>query len=825
MNKIELLAPAGNFEALAAAVESGADAVYLGGNKFSARAYADNFSGETLAKAVRYAHIRGVRIFVTINILLTDRELEEVLDYIGFLYHIGVDAIIVQDLALLKLAGRVFPDMEIHCSTQMTVHNTEGAKYYSALGVKRIVLARELAVEEVRRITEDANVETEVFIHGALCMSYSGQCLMSSLIGGRSGNRGRCAQPCRKKYSLYNFTTGKVESENQNKHLLSTRDLNTYNRLEELFKSGVSSLKIEGRMKKAEYVAIVVKHYREALDSIIEKGKWVGSKEAEYELKSAFNREFTEGYLFNKRNRDIVSIERPDNRGVSLGKVIKQKGNIASIIIEDGFLNDGDGIEIIAQNSRSTGTIISGIRVKEKNVRSAGIGDIADIFIRDRVETGSIVNKTFDSVLNRKAIEEYSPENKRKINVQCRLIMKTGQEPLITVKDSDGNSVSYIDGERVEKALKAATPAEKVMEQLGKTGDTPYLIKVTEALIEDDCYIPARQINRMRRKVLELLSKKRSSKYERSILQLNTEALIDNMMSERKAIKDTTVEYIAGVRNYAAAASAINSGADTIYILSDAYEGDITTDAVKLAELCRCMGKSLFYVLPNIMRDREIKHVQNKLEKIIKEAKFRNFGLVISGLGQLELARLLEIDRIRVNYSLNVFNSISASNFSREGAEAIGLSPELTLPQIRKISSNCKAHLEAVIYGYMPVMTTECCPVSIQKAGCANAGDCINYNYGIIDEKRKIFRIIKLSSCRIQLLNSDVLLLSENLGDITESGVAKLRADFYIESPGEIKHIMKLLRNYRNMDENDRSFLERVKSKGFTKGHFYRGVD
>jgi len=825
MNKIELLAPAGNFDALAAAVESGADAVYLGGNKFSARAYADNFSEETLAKAVKYAHIRGVKVLVTINILLSDRELGDALEYIGFLYYIGVDAIIVQDLALLKLAAGAFPDMEVHCSTQMTVLSTEGAKYYSALGAKRIVLARELTIEEIKRIIENTKVEAEIFIHGALCMSYSGQCLISSLIGGRSGNRGRCAQPCRKKYSLYNFTTGKTEFENQNKHLLSTRDLNTYNRLEELFKSGVTSLKIEGRMKKAEYVAIVVKHYREALDNIIEEGKGIKSKEAEYELKSAFNREFTEGYLFNKRNRDIVSIERPDNRGVGLGKVVKQKGNIASIIIEEGYLNDGDGIEIIAQNGGSTGTIISGIRVKGKNVKSASMGDIADIFIRDRVEAGSRVRKTLDSVLNRKAREEYSPENRRKITVECKLTIRVGQCPMITVFDGDGNFISYTDEEKVEEAVKAATSTEKVMEQLEKTGDTPYLIKVTEALIEDNCYMPARQINRMRRTVLELLSKKRSSKYERPILQLNTAALISNMMSDRESVKETSAEYIAGVRNYFAAVSAINSGADTVYLLSDAYEGDITTDAVKLAELCRSTGKSLFYVLPNVARDGEIKHIQNKLEKIIEEAKFRDFGLVISGSGQLKLASLLGLDRIRVNYSFNVFNSVTASNFSREGIEAIGLSPELNLPQIRNISSNCKTPLEAVVYGYIPVMTTEYCPVSIQKAGCNNAGDCINSNYGIIDEKRKIFRIIKLSSCRVQLLNSDVLLLAENLGEITGSGVAKLRADFYIESPEEIKRIIKLLRNYRDMDENDRLLIERVKSRGFTKGHFYRGVD
>ena len=824
MNRIELLAPAGNFEALAAAVESGADAVYLGGNKFNARAFADNFDGETLAKAVSYAHIRGVRVYVTINILLTDRELVEALDYISFLYHIGVDAIIVQDIALLKLAGDIFTDMEIHCSTQMTVHNTAGARYYSGLGAKRIVLARELALSEVSGIISNTGVETEIFIHGALCVSYSGQCLMSSLIGGRSGNRGRCAQPCRRKYSFYNYNTGKVEVENQNKHLLSTRDLNTYSRVEELAKSGVTSLKIEGRMKKAEYVAIVVKHYRAALDRIMGIGEGV-AEEAEYELRSAFNREFTQGYVFDKRNKDIVSIDRPDNRGVILGTVLGQKGDIASIIIEDGYLNDGDGIEIVPKSGRSTGTIISGIRVNGNNVKTAKKGDTAEIFIRDRVYAGSRVSKTLDSVLNRKAREEYSPENKRKIPVECRLDIRVGQKPVIVVKDSYGNTVSYTDLEIVEPAVKAPTSTEKLMEQLGKTGDTPYLIEVKEAKIEDNCYIPVRQINRMRREVLELLSKKRAVTRDRPILQLNTISIVENMMPVNKAAKCDPEEYIAGVRNHAAAISALNSGANTLYLLSDAYEGDISADAIKLANLCSSNGKSLFYVLPNILRDRDFSKIQERLETIMEKAKLPDFGLVISASGELELARLLGIERIRINYSFNVFNSVSANHLVSEGAEVIGLSPELTLPQIRDISCRCTAPIEAVVYGYMPVMTTEYCPVSIQKSDCNHLGGCINSNYGIIDEKRKVFRMVKLDCCRTQILNSDVLFLAEELGDITGSGVTKLRGDFYFESPEEVGQIIKLYKNYRDMDKNDRLLVERVKEKGFTKGHFYRGVD
>jgi len=823
MKNIELLAPAGNFEALAAAVESGADAVYLGGNKFNARAFADNFDGETLSRAVGFAHIRGVKVFVTVNILLSDRELPEALEYIGFLYIIGVDAVIVQDIALLKLAAKAFPDMELHCSTQMTVHNAAGARYFASLGAKRIVLSRELPLPEVREISSASGVETEVFIHGALCVSYSGQCLMSSLIGGRSGNRGRCAQPCRRKYSFYNFDTGRVEEKNQGKHILSTRDLNTYNRLGELIRSGVSSLKIEGRMKKPEYVAIVVKHYRDALDRIAGSGGDAPA-EAEYELKSAFNREFTEGYLFGRRNSGIVSIERPDNRGVAIGRIAGRKGDMAAVRIEEGFLNDGDGIEIISPGG-STGTIISGIRVKGQPVKTAKKGDIAEIFVRGRVEAGDLVSKTYDSVLNKKAREEYSPENRRKLHVSCGLEIKVGENPVITVEDRDGNSVSYTDGDKVEAAVKSPTSAEKMLEQLGKTGDTPYLLEVKAAAIDGNCFMPVKQINRLRREVLLLLSEKRKAVKVRPSVRMDPVSAVESLLPEKRVGGDIAPEYIAGVRSRESAESALGAGADTIYLLGGVYKGDIEADAAALAGLCSAGGKSLFYVLPNIVRQNELEILRERLEKIVEKADASSFGLVLSAAGQQELVRQLGIERFRINYSFNIFNAVAASHLAGEGAEVIGLSPELTLPQIRAISSRCPVPVESVVYGYMPVMTTEYCPMSIQKSDCNQMGGCKVSNYGIIDEKRKIFRLVSLEPCRIQLVNSDVLLLAEGLEDITGSGVTRLRGDFYFESPEETGNIIKLYRNYKNMGREDRKLVEEIKAKGFTKGHFYRGVE
>jgi putative protease len=730
----------------------------------------------------------------------------------------------VQDIALLKLAARLFPDMEVHCSTQMVVHNAEGVRYYTELGAERVVLARELSLEEIKHIVSSTGADIEVFVHGALCVSYSGQCLMSSLIGGRSGNRGRCAQPCRKKYSYYNFSTGKAEPEHQGKHLMSTRDLNTYNRLEELAAAGVTSLKIEGRMKKPEYVAVVVKHYREALDRIMRKDN-SRSMEAEYELKSAFNREFTEGYIFNKRNKDIVSIERPDNRGVKLGRVVRSKGDMTLINIEEGTLNDGDGIEIESPDGRNAGTIISGIRVKGENVKSAVKGDTAEIFLREKVAAGSRVNKTFDSVLARKAREEYSPQNRRKIPVECRLILKVGEYPVIIVKDKDGNTVSYTDTERVEQAQKSAATLEKVSEQLGKTGDTPYMIKVTEAEMGEGCFLPASQLNRLRREVLQLLTKKREASGKRPAVEFNPSQAISGLMGDSGKGVKAPIELIAGVRNKEAAKSALASGADTIYLLSDAYEGDIEADSLQLAESCKSLGRSLFHVLPNIIRERELAVIQGRLERIISQTGTKSIGLVISGPGQLGLVKALGIEKLRTNYTLNIFNSAAAEHYAGEGAEAVGLSPELNLPQIRAISSRSSVPLEAVVYGYMPVMTTEYCPVSMLKNSCGNERGCNSSNYGIIDEKGKIFRVVSLGGCRTQLLNSNILLLAEELGAIAESGVSKLRADFYFEAPEEVSRIIKLYKSFGNFDKKDMLLIEQLKDKGFTKGHFYRGVE
>ena len=303
--KIELLAPAGNLEALKASVESGADAVYLGGTKYNARVFAENFNEDALMEAIRYAHIRDVKVYVTVNILIKDEEIIDALNYVEYLYNNDVDGIIVQDIGLLYLIKKFLPGFSVHCSTQMTIHSSDGINYLKQLGADRFVLARELDLSEIQDLKDKTGAELEIFIHGALCVCYSGQCLMSSMIGGRSGNRGRCAQPCRKKYILKDLDKGIPVESLKEMYLLSTKDLNTYENLYEILKSEVYSLKIEGRMKKPEYVAIVVKNYRDAIDFFNNNKKSYYNKEALLELESAFNRGFTKDFCLMKKGQRL----------------------------------------------------------------------------------------------------------------------------------------------------------------------------------------------------------------------------------------------------------------------------------------------------------------------------------------------------------------------------------------------------------------------------------------------------------------------------------------------------------------------------------------
>lgn len=823
MNKIELLAPAGSLEALQAAVESGADAVYIGGNKFNARAFAQNLDEDMLKKAVEYAHVRGAKVYVTVNILILQSEINELLNYIQYLYNIDVDAVIVQDIGIATMIRNLFPDFEVHCSTQMAIHNTDGASYLSELGINRVVLARELNLAEVNEIAEAAEIEAEIFIHGALCVCYSGQCYMSSLIGGRSGNRGKCAQPCRKKYRLYDEAEQDQTAKNKSVHLISTKDLNTYDNLYEIVQSKAASIKIEGRMKRPEYVAVIVKNYRDAIDCIAKGNSDCISQQAEYELLIAFNREFTKGYLFGERNQGIVSTERPDNRGIYIGKVLNQKGSIAEVMLESNYLNDGDGIEVENPKGKNVGCTISGIKKNGETIKKAVAGDKVRLFIPDKVAPGSIVNKTLDSELFEKAKNEYAYANRKKIELQGIFTASLGQHPTFEIKDREGNIAHIASDEAVQKAEKQAITREKILEQLNKTGDTPYSFADIDIKLDPECFLSVKSINNLRRSALEQLSSRRIEIPNRNKKFDIEQALklLPNQINNKKKALDP--EIIAGIRDLDNAKSALAAGVDTIYILGD-YNYKANQKLIdEVASLCKAEGRSIYFVLPQVTRNQEVKHIETMLAGALE--RWNDLGIVISNLGHIPLARRLKPSLTRGNFSLNVVNSLTANHLSTQGIDSLCISPELNLSQIKELAERSTVDMEGLVYGYIPAMITEYCPNS-------TAEDCRsckrrNGSYGIVDERDKLFRVINMGNCRNLILNSDVLCVYDNLSSIIDSGVSKLRLDFYVENNKEVFDIIEAykqkLQNLTNNMEHD--IINSIKQRGFTKGHYFRGID
>ena len=393
MKKIpELVAPAGGVEALRAAVECGADAVYLGGVQFGARHFASNFTLRELKRAARYTHSRDARLFITVNTLVKDSEITGLIEYLDFLRSIEVDAVVVQDLGVLRLIRERFPDLRVHASTQMNVHNSEGVRFLAGHGVSRVVLGRELSLEQIKSIQNKNDCELEVFVHGALCYSYSGACLFSSMISGRSANRGRCVQACRLKFTLENDGAEDVSAG----HLLSLKDLCSAETLPELAGAGVAALKIEGRMKRPEYVAIVVRIYRRLLDRIREDNFYI-TWEEQKDLLQIFNRSFTQGYLKGERS-GMVNPASCDNRGLEIGRVTRAFESGVEVKLS-AALSAGDGIEITV-GDRTVGRQIE---------KGAGRGAVLSVKIRGATEVpiGSAVYRTNDALLIKRAKKSY----------------------------------------------------------------------------------------------------------------------------------------------------------------------------------------------------------------------------------------------------------------------------------------------------------------------------------------------------------------------------------------------------------------------------------
>ncbi len=495
MNKIELLAPAGSMESLYAAVSAGADAVYLSGKKYGARAFAANFDDEELVEAINYCHLYDVRVYVTVNTLIYEREMDDFIKYVEFLYRSGVDAVIMQDLGAMDLVRQKFPNLEIHASTQMNIHSLESVKLLEGLGIKRAVLSRELSINDISHIKKNSNIELEIFIQGALCVSFSGCCLMSSLIGGRSGNRGSCAQCCRMKYDLVKDSKN-VDSG----YLLSTKDLFTVNNIDKLIDIGVTSLKIEGRMKRPEYVYTAVSLYRRAIDSYINTGKIDISESDIIELKKIFNREFTKGFLFNEDNNNFINKVRPNHQGIEIGKVISIKNNCFYLKLSD-TLNIQDGIRIVDDD---IGFTVTDMFINNNKVKTAHSGDI--VKIKYKINSLSKVVKTTDYKQLKRIGESIKISKKLPLDISVCAIINKPLKIRLKYKDYSVEGVSdYI----ITESINSPTTKEDIITRVSRLNDTIYSVGSINVSASDNIFIPGGVINRLKRDLVDKLNLKR----------------------------------------------------------------------------------------------------------------------------------------------------------------------------------------------------------------------------------------------------------------------------------------------------------------------------
>lgn len=803
MRDVELLAPVGSFEALKAAVQNGANAVYLGGKDFGARASANNFDRDELKEAVKYAHIRGVQVFVTTNTLRKENEIEDFLEYAKFLYDIDVDAIILQDIGMARLIKRELPDFELHASTQMVAHSLEDVKYLESLGFDRVVLAREVTVEEIKYICDNCKADIEVFVHGALCVCYSGQCLMSSMIGNRSGNRGRCAQPCRQRYELIDVYTGEVVNSNGD-YLLSPRDLNAIEEIDKVIDAGVHSLKIEGRMKRPEYVATVIDGYRKTIDEYLATNKLNVSDETINDLYTIFNRKFTKGLLLGDVGKDMMNSQLPNNQGLYVGTVVDYNKKAKRLKIKlANTLKKGDGINL------GGGTI--GRIIKNGNIETIGYkGETIELDFVGEARKGQIVFKTSDSELMDRVQATFTQDKEFVKNIiDAKITIKLGQKPILTLKDRHSNEATIEGDKIVEEAMKVALSKEKVETQLRKLGNTPYELDLLEIELDDNVSLPISLLNQMRRDCIELLDKERVS--------------IKNRKYKNKTVKYKPVLYNRNkqqgisvkVKNLEQLESALECGVDRIY-----YEDTNTID--KGMSLAMKYNKKVIYSAPRIIRNKEYNHL----------AKANNAGVESVQVGNYGSIDYFKDKKLNIDYYLNAFNSETINYYKEIGADTLCISQELNINEIKETIKYTDINIESVVYGYTPLMITEYCPMGVIVRDCKKdkrVAKCKESIYALRNSKGDEFRVSQDIFCRSTIYNSNVTCMLDNLYELHEIGINVLRLDFTLEDKGTVKEVIEayqeVLSNDYKLGTKATKLYNKLDEKGTTAGHYYKGVE
>lgn len=825
---IELLAPAGSMEALKAAVESGADAVYLSGKMFGARAYANNFDENGLKEAIEFAHLRNVKIHVTVNTLVDNAEVAELAEYLRYLYEAGADAVLVQDLGVARIARAVVPDLPLHASTQMTVNNLAGVLALQELGFTRVVLAREVTLKDIRHICRNCNVEIEVFAHGALCVCYSGQCLMSSMIGGRSGNRGRCAQPCRLPYTLVDKNGQNILTD-AGQYLLSPRDMNTIELIPDLIEAGVVSLKLEGRMKKPEYVAVVVNSYRQKIDAYYQRTDL--TENVQKNLSQIFNRDFTTAYLEKKQGKFMMSDKRPNNRGRLIGRVMRydDKARLAVIKLTENVAV-GDTIDFWVKVGGRVSTNISKIFVKNKDVTEAAGGMEVAIPVQGRVHPHDRVFKVFDVRLMQKARTFFtSGAPVRRIGIDIKAIAKLSEPFYLEAVDENGYSAQVQSDFIVEKALKRAMDRQAVEKQMNRLGTTIYELRRLDCIIDDNVIVPMSVMNDARRILVEKLMTLRLKAYERpqSVVRDNAVWQKDFILNNEEIKKP---ELVVATDTLEKVRSAADSGADIVLFGGDSYQHeyispDMYRQAVQICQERRC---KIAFGTPRIMRDNE----QTAFTKWLEHIQDLSIDAIYAhSLAQMYLIRKAGNIPIWADYSFNTYNDATINFLADYNIQGATVSPELNFKQIKTLANASPLPLECLVHGNMELMVSEYCVLgsfmgNLDKGSCTKP--CEKNKYWLCDRKNEKFPIVTDQFCHMHLLNGKELNMLAHLPEFTVSRIERVRIDGRYMTNKELAKFTKLYKEVLIEGKNHVALMPENIAKyetNITRGHYFRGVE
>lgn len=816
MTKVELLAPVGDWNCLKAAVQNGADAVYFGVEQFNARMYAANFNVEDMKQVIDYCKLRNVKTNLTLNTLLENCEFDNAVDLAKEAYKAGVDAIIVQDLGLAKYLIDNIPGLPIHASTQMTVHNLQGVLKLEKLGFDRVVLSRELSCEEIEYICKNCKVEIETFIHGALCICYSGQCLFSSVVGGRSGNRGKCAGPCRVPYELISENAETHERKSIDKgYLLSTKDLCGIAYLPRLIQAGVKCFKIEGRMKSPEYVATVTRIYRKYIDMVLNNDDFIIDEKDINDLMQVFNRGgFSDGHLDSKHNRNLIFPEKPSNMGIYLGTIKKynsNKGHITLQLEED--LELGDSISVSNEASKY---LVSELMIKNVNQKKVSANTEVTIGrMKGNIKVGDKVYRISSKALSDFAKASYDNCENKKIPLNCTVTIKKNTPISMEISTNKNTCYNELYSSIYVKeisnmipidALKTPISVERVVKQISKTTNTPFSFENITVLLDDGLYVPSiSTLNELRRTALEKVEQEILSRAKRTLLDLS-----------RKSKESIT--YTPNVKNPEISVLFRQLDLDFDYTKLDKEK--ITNIYVSLELfISKKYSKvisyfsdnyNLYIYVPSIIKTNYKNIALSTIEQAVMIYNIK--GFIVSNIGDFELLKKYSKDYEFIgNYTLNVFNNNTMEEYRKLGLSRITLSRELNQELIKEMLANANINTEMIVYGNLPLMASSYCFLGETNKCYPDCGtNCKKNNkYYLKDRLGFNFRVVPNSIETVTLIcNSKTLSVSTK-----DLPVNFVRLDILDESINEINEAVDKAYN-----------REKLEGLQYTNGNLYREV-